>query len=66
MSEEQFLQIKQKRYYRAKELAEHIGIALSTVWMYSKQGKLNPKKLSSRVTVFDIEEVNKLFDEVQS
>ncbi|MDB2405699.1 DNA-binding protein [Arcobacteraceae bacterium] len=64
MSKE-YSSLQEKRYWRAKELAEHLGIGLSTVWLYSKQGRLTPKKLSSRVTVFDIREVEKaLFSEV--
>lgn len=49
---------KQKKYYRAKELAKYFGIGLSTVWLYAKQEKIKPIKLSSRVTVFNIEEFN--------
>ena len=61
MSKEQFSNLQTKRYYRAKELAEHLGIGLSTVWLYSKQKKIIAIQLSQRVTVFDINEVNKLF-----
>ena len=43
---------KIKQMYRAKELAQFLGIGLSTVWLYAKQGKLHPVKLSPRVTVF--------------
>jgi len=50
--------IKQK--YRAKEVAEYLGIALSTVWLFAKQGKLTPIRVSPRVTVFDIEEIEAL------
>lgn len=53
-----------KKYLRASEVAEYLSIGKSTVWLYAKQGKLTPKKLSSRVTVFDIDDVNKLFDDV--
>lgn len=49
-----------KKYLRANDIAEFCSIGKNTVWMYSKQGKLTPIKLSSRVTVFDINEVNKL------
>lgn len=56
------MESSKKRYYRAKEVAKHLSIGLSTVWLYAKEGKLTPKKLSERVTVFDIEEINKLFD----
>ena len=50
-----------KKYLRAIEVAEYCSIGLSTVWLYAKQGKLHPKKLSPRVTVFHIDEVNSLF-----
>ncbi|MCT7602289.1 helix-turn-helix transcriptional regulator [Aliarcobacter butzleri] len=48
---------KIKQMYRAKELAQFLGIGLSTVWLYAKQGKITPKKISVGVTVFDINEV---------
>ncbi len=54
--------LEEKKYYRAKELAKYLGIGLSTVWLYAKQGKLNPKKLSTRVTLFDIDEAINLFN----
>lgn len=44
---------------RAKEVAKYLGIGLSTVWLYVKQNKLNPIKISQRVTVFDIQEIEK-------
>lgn len=56
---------KYKKYYRAKEVAEYLGCGLSTIWYWSANKKLTPIKLSNRVTVFDIEEINKLFDEVE-
>lgn len=37
---------------RDKQVALYLGIGLSTVWLYAKQGKLHPIKLSPRVTVF--------------
>ena len=49
-----------KKYLRAKEVAEYVGIGLSTVWYYASKGKLTPKHLSKRVTVFSINEVEKL------
>ena len=48
---------RKKTKYRAKELAEYLGIGLSTVWKWSKEGKIKPHNLSRGVTVFDIEEV---------
>ena len=59
------METSRKKYYRAKEVANYLSIGLSTVWLYAKEGKLTPKKLSARVTVFDIEEINKLFDDVE-
>ncbi|MFY9074094.1 DNA-binding protein [Malaciobacter mytili] len=59
------METTQKRYYRAKEVAEFLGIALSTVWLYAKQGKLTPKKLSSRVTVFEVSEMNSLIQSIE-
>ena len=55
-----------KKWLRAKEVSQYLSIGLSTVWLYSAQGRLTAKKLSPKVTVFDIDEVNSLFDgEVQ-
>jgi excisionase family DNA binding protein len=37
---------------RVKEVAQYLSVGVSTVWLYAKQGKLHPIKLSDRVTVF--------------
>jgi len=37
---------------RAKEASKYLGIGLSTLWLYARQGKLKPIKLSPRVTIF--------------
>ena len=50
---------KTVKYMRAKELAKYLGIGLSTVWLYAKQGKITPKKASDRVTLFEVVEVEK-------
>ena len=42
-----------------QELAKYLGIGLSTVWLYAKQGKITPKKASDRVTLFEVAEVEK-------
>lgn len=55
--------MKQK-YLRPKEVSEYLGIGLSTVWWYSKNKKLTAIKVSPRVTVFSLDEVNKLVKEV--
>ena len=47
------------KFMRAKQLAQHLGIGLSTVWAYVKQGKITPKKASDRVTLFEVAEVEK-------
>ena len=47
-----------KENMRAKEVAEYLGIALSTVWLYAKQGLLKPINLSPRVTVFRKSEID--------
>ena len=50
---------KTAKYMRAKQLAQHLGMGLSTVWNLAKQGKITANKISDRVTVFDVEEVEK-------
>ncbi|MFK5937079.1 MAG: DNA-binding protein [Sulfurimonas sp.] len=46
-----------KKYLRAKEIKVNYGIPLSTLWLYAKQGKLTAKKVSARVTVFSVAEL---------
>ena len=48
---------RKKTKYRAKELAEYLGIWLSTVWKWAKEGKIKAHNISKGVTVFDINEV---------
>lgn len=52
-------EIKKQKYMRARELANHLGVGLSTIWLWSKQKKISSKKLSERVTVFEVAEVEK-------
>ena len=53
------------KFMRAKQLAKHLSIGLSTVWLLSKQKKIKAIKLSERVTVFEVAAVEKaLFGEV--
>ncbi len=47
------------KFMRAKQLAQHLGIGLSTVWLYAKQGEITSKKISDRVTLFEVAEVEK-------
>lgn len=51
-----------QKYLRPKEMAKYLNIGLSTVWLYAKQGKITPKKLSDRVTLFSIDEANALIN----
>ena len=37
---------------RPKEAHKYLGIGLSTLWLYVKQKKVKPIKLSDRVTIF--------------
>jgi len=42
------------RYWRAEQIAERLGVSVSTVWRWAAAGKISkPKKLSKRVTVWD-------------
>lgn len=54
----------EKRYYRARELAVYLGVSVTTIWNYARAGKITAKKLSDSATIFDIKEIDKLFDEV--
>ena len=46
---------------RAKQVASMYGVGLSTVWSFAKQGKLTPIKPSEKITLFSVEECDKLF-----
>lgn len=45
-------------YLRDKQAAEYLGVGTSTIWLYTKQGKLKAIKLSERVTVWSKSELN--------
>ena len=65
MSKEQLNTLQTPKFMRAKELAKHLGVGLSTIWLWNKQGKISSTKLSERVTVFEVAAVEKaLFGEV--
>lgn len=59
MSKNEYPDIQTKKMYRAKELAEYLGVGLSTIWLYAKQKKITAYKISEKVTVFNIDEVKK-------
>ena len=62
MSKEIFTELKNKKLYRAKEVTEYLGICKSNVWRLSKLKKITPIKISDKVTVFSIDEINKVFN----
>lgn len=39
-------------HLRAKQAAQYLGIGVSTLWAFTKQGKIKSIKLSDRVTVW--------------
>ena len=49
--------------YRPKEAAEYLGVAISTLWLYIKQGKLTTKKISERVTIIEKKELDNLISQ---
>jgi len=56
----------EQKWIRAKEISNQYPIGLSTVWDWAKKGKLTPIKVSTRVTVFDLQEVQNLFSQNMS
>jgi len=52
-----------QKFYRIAEVAMLLSIAESTVWLYIKQQKLHSVKLSPRVTVIDLDELNRFIDQ---
>ena len=51
-----------KQNFRAKEAAKYLDVGLSTIWLYAKQGKITPHKLSERVTIFKKEDLDRLIN----
>lgn len=45
-------------FFRVKDAAEYLSVGVSTIWLYAKQGKLHPIKLSDRVTVFSKDDLD--------
>lgn len=48
----------EKQNFRAVQAAEYLGISLSGFWLFVKQGKFTPIKLSERVTIFQKEDLD--------
>lgn len=38
--------------FRIKEASTYVGVKPSTLWLYARQGKIHPVRLSPRVTIF--------------
>lgn len=49
-------------HFRDKQAAQYLGVSTSTIWLYAKQGKLHPIKLSPRVTIFKKNDLDALID----
>lgn len=45
------------KYLTSKEVSKYLGIGLSTVLLYARQGMINSKKNSNGARVFDIDEI---------
>lgn len=52
-----------KKYYRMKELVEYIGISRAMLWKHVQSGNLKATRLSPRVTIFDIDDINCFIEE---
>lgn len=52
------------RNYRPKEAASILAIALSTFWLFVKQGKIKTTKLSERITVVSEDELQRFMSGV--
>ncbi len=47
---------------RAKEASKYIGVGLSTIWLYAKQGKITAYKISDRVTIFKKDDLDRFIN----
>lgn len=54
--------LSQRESLRARDIVSLYGIGLSTVWLYVKEGKLTPKKISPKITLFSAIEVSNFFN----
>ena len=53
--------VNRQELLRARDVATMCGIGRSTVWRYSKQGRITPIKISNGVTVFRRDEIERVF-----
>lgn len=47
----------QDQYFRVNDASKFLGVAKSTLWLFSRQGKIKPIKLSDRVTVWALSDL---------
>jgi len=55
--------MEQIHHFRAKDASQYLGVGLSTIWLYAKQGKITSIKLSDKVTVFKREDLDRFINE---
>ena len=46
-----------KKYYRAREVAELLGVSVSSVWSWTAQGKLKATRIGDRARRWAIEDI---------
>ena len=51
-------QLQHIQNMRAKQAASYLSCGVSTIWLWAKQGKITPIKLSERVTIFKKEDLD--------
>jgi len=54
-----------KKYMRAKEVSVFLGIGIATVWRYARDKKIKAKRLSERVTVFEVADIENFVNSVE-
>ena len=63
MLNQEFNELKNKREHsqkmRMKALSKYVGIPVSTLYLYIKQGKFQGIKVSEKVVVYDLATVEK-------
>lgn len=42
----------ENNHLRIKDASKFLGVKPSTLWLYARQGKIHPVRLSPRVTIF--------------
>lgn len=63
MTEQDFNKLEEKRELsrkmRMKALSKHIGIPVSTLYLYISKGRFSGIKVSEKVVVYDVAEVER-------